>query len=166
MSILAALSPYKLAAEIAVFSALAAGVAYGFHQYSEHEREIGRQEIRAADAKQLQDAKDAALAQERFYQTQLNEANKHATEREQTIRALAAASGAAYGGLRDTIATISNGLSTASADALRNTSRAYGVVFAECAGRRDSLAEDLERSNSEKQQLIEAWPHAKEARSR
>lgn len=152
------LARYLRAIEALAALALVAGICWGAHLFLEHERDIGRNEVRAEYAKQLDEAKDAALAKERFYQSQLNEANQHAAEREQTIRALAASNGAAYGGLQNTVATISNSLSAASADALRNTARAYGVVFAECAGRRQTMAVDLERANSEKRTLIEAWP--------
>jgi uncharacterized protein YlxW (UPF0749 family) len=157
-AILLRLAPYKLAFEIAIFGALAAGVLYGAHQFLEHERDIGRNEVRAEYAKQLAEAKDAARQREQQLQSQVNEANQHAQERDQTIQALAARAGVSTSGLRDTIAAIGNSMSGATADALRNTARAYGEVLAECATRRGELAVTAEKFNSEKRTLIEAWP--------
>jgi hypothetical protein len=157
-ALLLRLAPYKLAFEIMVFGALAAGVLYGAHQFLEHERDIGRNEVRAEYAKQLADAKDAARVRELQLQSQVDEANQHAHERDQTIQALAARAGVSTNGLRDTIAAIGNSMSSATADALRNTARTYGDILAECAARRGELAVKAEKINSEKRALIEAWP--------
>jgi hypothetical protein len=157
-ALLLRLAPYKLAFEILVFSALAAAVIYGAHQFLEHERDIGRDEVRAEYAKQLAEAKDAARLREQQLQSQVDEANQHAHERDQTIQSLAARAGVSTSGLRDTIAAIGNSMSGATADALRNTARAYGEILAECAARRGELAVTTEKLNSEKRTLIEAWP--------
>jgi hypothetical protein len=60
--------------------------------------------------------------------------------------------------LRDTIAAIGNSMSSATADALRETTRTYGKLLTTCDGEQRSLGEELERTNSEKRSLIEAWP--------
>jgi hypothetical protein len=165
MSILDALSPYKLGAEIIVFGALAAGATWGIHMGLEHERDIGRNEVRAEYAKQLQEAKDAAQQRETELTTQRDKAIENANQRDQTIQALAARAGVSSNGLRDTIAAIGNSMSSATADALRQTARTYGDVLAECAARRGELGLEAEKLNSEKRTLIEAWPtnHAQEA---
>jgi hypothetical protein len=165
MSILDALSPYKLGAEIIVFGALAAGAAWGIHMGLEHERDIGRNEVRAEYTKQLQEAKDAARQRETELTTQRDKAIENANQRDQTIQALTARAGVSSNGLRDTIAAIGNSMSSATADALRQTARTYGDVLAECAARRGELAVEAEKLNSEKRTLIEAWPanHAQEA---
>ena len=156
----AGLARYKLAAEILVFGALAAAVLWGAHEFLEHERDIGRNEIRAEwQAQQLKD-EQAARAREAQFATQLQEANAHATEREQTIRTLAAAAGRSSDSLRGTIDAIGNQLSGATVDAIRATARTYGQLLAACDGQQRSMAEDAERLNSEKRQLIEAWPRA------
>lgn len=159
-ALLLRLAPYKLFYEIAVFGALAVAALYGIHLGLEHERDIGRNEVRAEYAKQLADAKDAARHREQQLQTQVNEANRHAQERDQTIQALAARAGVSTSSLRDTIAAIGNSMSGATADALRNTARAYGEVLAECAARRGELAVTAEKLNSDKRTLIEAWPQS------
>jgi hypothetical protein len=60
--------------------------------------------------------------------------------------------------LRDTIAAIGERLSSATADALRQTSRTYGQLLAACDSEQRSMAEEAERANSDKRTLIEAWP--------
>lgn len=157
-ALLLRLAPYKLAFEIAIFGAFAAAVLYGAHMGLEHERDIGRNEVRAEYAKQLADAKDAARQREQQLQSQVNEANQHAQERDQTIQALAARAGMSTNSLRDTIAAIGGSMSSATADALRNTARTYGDILAECAARRGELAVTAEKLNNEKRTLIEAWP--------
>lgn len=152
------LSPYKLLMEIIVIGALAGGVAWGVHQFLEHERDIGRKEVQARwDTQTAKDVETARAETERLAKV-AEVAEKNGATREQTIRTLAAAAGTASLGLRDTITTISGSMSNATADALRSTITAYGDVLKECSGRRRAVAEEAERINSEKQTLIEAWP--------
>jgi len=158
VSILDALSPYKLVAEIAVIGGLAAGAAYGIHMGLEHERDIGRNEVRAEYAKQLQEAKDAARQRETELTAQRDKAIENAQERDQTIQSLAARAGVSSNGLRDTIAAIGNSMSSATADALRQTARTYGQLLAACDSEQRSMGEEADRANSEKRTLIEAWP--------
>lgn len=149
---------YLRFAEILAGLAIVAGICWGAHEFLEHERDIGRNEVRAQDAKDLAAVKEAARQRETELRTQRDDAISKGNEREQTIRSLAASNGAAAVGLRDTVASISSSMSSYSADTLRSLTSAYGVVFAECAARRAGLAEEAERLNSEKQTLIDAWP--------
>jgi hypothetical protein len=57
---LAALAPYKLAAEIAMFGALAAGAAFGIHQLLEYDRDIGGAEVQLRWNKQITADTEAA----------------------------------------------------------------------------------------------------------
>jgi hypothetical protein len=157
-ALLLRLAPYKLAFEILVFGALAAGVVYGAHQVLEHEREIGRQEVRAEWDQQIAKDKEAARAQTDDWRAQRDTAATEGAKREETIRSLAATSAAAAGSLRDAVAKINGAVPNYSADALRALSSTYGQLLEECAGRRRELAEETERINSEKRTLIEAWP--------
>lgn len=155
---IAFLAQYKLAAEIAILGALVAGVAYGGHCLLEHERDIGRNEIRAQWDKQIADDKEAARIRSAELQAQRDAAVTEGTKRDETIRTLAVSSAAATGSLRDAIAKINSAVPNYSADALRALASAYGDVLAECQGRRTEVAEEAERLNSEKRTLIEAWP--------
>jgi hypothetical protein len=152
------LSRYKLLLEIIVIGALAVGVVASIHQFLEHEREIGRQEVRAEWDRQIAKDKEAARAVTEAWRTQREAATTEGAKREETIRSLAASSAAATGSLRDAIAKINRAVPDYSADALRALTSTYGKLLEECSGRRREVAEEAERLNSEKRTLIEAWP--------
>jgi len=152
------LAPYKLWIELAVIGAVLAGAAVMFHNFLEHERDIGRNEVRAEYTQKFQEAKDQAAQREALLRAQVDIASKGGNDREQTIKTLAAAAGNASIGLRDTTKNISNSLSSLTADALRSVAGTYGIILGECQERRGGLAEEAERLNSEKRTLIEAWP--------
>lgn len=162
MGVLAFFSPYKLAIEIALIGSLAAGAVFGVHQFLEHERQIGRDEVQGKwDA---QTAKDiaAARAREADLIKQRDDAITNGAKRDETIRTLASAAGASSVGLRDSVAAaVGRSVSSATADALRDTTRTLGGILVECEGRRRGVAETAERLNSEKQTLIDAWPKPK-----
>lgn len=163
MSILTALAPYKLAAEIAVFGALAGAVIFGVHEFLEHERDIGRAEVQARWDKQDYADKEAARVRTAEMATQATTAANQGVKREETIQTLAAATAtaaAAAGGLRDAVAKINRGVPGFSADALRSLTSTYGELLTECQGRRADVSLEAERLNSEKRTLIEAWPVA------
>lgn len=158
MSLLDALSPYKLIAEIAVVGSLAAGAMVGVHQFLERERDIGRQEVQARwDA---QTAKDvlAARAKDAENKTRIDDAEKNGATREQTIRTLAAASGNAAIGLRDTLATIRSGVPSATIGSLGQSVAALSAVLTDCTGRYQGMAKIADRHASDAQKLSEAWP--------
>lgn len=158
MSILDALSPYKLLAEITVIGALAVGAVIGVHQFLEHERDIGRNEVRAEYAVKLADAKEVARIREVELTTQRDEAVSHANERDQTIRTVAAGGAAASLGLRDTLAGIRNGVPSATIEALRQSTAALANVLTDCQGKYRGLAEIADRHASDSKTLSDGWP--------
>jgi hypothetical protein len=158
VTVLTALSPYKLVAEIVVFGAMAVGAVVGVHMFLEHERNIGRNEIRAEWDKQIAVDKEAARLRTVEWETQRGTAVTEGVKREETIQKLATATAAASGGMRDAVAKINRGVPDYSGDALRALTSTYGQLLAECVGRRTEVAVEAERLNSEKRTLIEAWP--------
>jgi hypothetical protein len=160
MSILDALAPYKIVAEIVVFGALAGGVTYGVHEFLEHERDIGRAEVRALWDKQTAADKDAARKQEADFATRLDEATKNGADREETIRTLVAASGNANLGLRDTLAAIRSGVPGGTVETLGKSVATLSTVFADCAGRYQAMAATADRHASDAKTLSDAWPTA------
>jgi hypothetical protein len=158
MSIVTALAPYKLAAEIMVFGALASGVAFGIHEFLEHERDVGRAEVQALWDKQIAADKEAARMRTDQMAAQVTAATTNGAKRDETIQALAATVAASSGSLRDAIAKVNGGVPGLSADSLRALAGTYGQLLAECQGRRAEVAGEAERLNSEKRTLIEAWP--------
>jgi hypothetical protein len=161
IAVLAArLAPYKLLFEILIIGAMALGAVIAAHDFLEHERDIGRQEVQARWDHQVAIDKAAAAAQTAAWQSQLQAATTDGAKREETIRSLAASSAAAAGGLRDAVAKINGAVPNYTADALRTLTSTYGQLLEECAGRHREVAEEAERLNSEKRILIEAWPRA------
>lgn len=158
MNPLSFLAPYKLLFEILLIGALAGGVMYGVHQLLEHERDIGRNEVRAEYAVKLAEVKDAAHRRETELITQRDEAVKNANDREQTIRTVAAGGAAASIGLRDTIASIRDSVSSATNEALGKSVVSLSTVLTDCQGRYRALAERADRHANDARTLDEAWP--------
>lgn len=146
--------PAEILAVLAIFGVLVLGVVVA----AEHQREIGRTEVRAEWDRANLAGEKAAADKERLWQGQVNLATKGGNDREEAIKTMAGAASGAAVGLRNATAEINRALSSYSADALRSVASAYGDVFTECQDRRRELATESERLNSEKQTLIEAWP--------
>lgn len=156
--LIAALGRYKLLFEIVLIGALAAGAIFGIHQFLEHERDIGRAEVRAEYATKLAEAKEAARKREAELTTQRDEAVSHANERDQTIRTVAAGGAAASLGLRDTLAGIRNGVPSAAVETLRQSTATLATVLGDCQARYRELAEKADRHASDSKTLSDAWP--------
>jgi aspartokinase len=156
--IVAFLARYLRIAEALAALAIVACIAWGWHSLLEHERDIGRAEVRAEYVKQLAEAKGAARQREAELIAQRDKAIENGQVRDQTIRTLAARAGVSSSSLQDAITAIGERLSSATADALRQTTRTYGQLLAACDGEQRSMAEEADRANSEKRTLIEAWP--------
>lgn len=152
------LQKYLRFAELLAGTAIICGAFFGAHHYIQSERAEERKIVVGEYEKKLQEQKDLAEQERKLMQGQVDLATKGGKEREDTIRNLAAANTAAATGLRDTARAISGSLSGLSGDALRSLAGAYGNILGECQGRRNGLAEEAERLNSEKRTLIEAWP--------
>jgi hypothetical protein len=156
--ILLALTRYKLPLELLAAFALLAGLLYGFHEFCERERDIGRNEARAEYAQKLVEAKAAADKREKELQGQVADAVDKGYEREQTLRTVAAGSSAASAGLRDALGTIRNGVPSATVDALRDSTSTLTTVLADCTGRYRALAEIADRHASDTKTLTDSWP--------
>ena len=157
-ALLTRLAPYKLLFEILVIGGLAAGAVIAVHDFLEHERDIGRQEVQARWDHQVAIDKATAAAQAADWQSRLQAATTEGANREETRRSLSASAAAATNSMRDTITRINGAVPGYSVDALRALASTYGQLLAECQGRRTEVAEEAERLNSEKRTLIEAWP--------
>lgn len=103
-ALFARLAPYKLMFEILVIGGLAAGAMVAVREFLEHERDIGRNEVKARWDKRTAADKLAAAAQAVDWTARLTVSTTDGTKREDTIRSLAASAAAATGGMRDTIA--------------------------------------------------------------
>lgn len=155
---MATLSRYKLVAEIIVFGALAIGVVWGIHEFLEHEREIGRAEVRKEWKEQEVAAKEASRIRETELLKQRDDAVAKRDEREITIRNLAAGSSAASLSLRDTLNAINTGVPTATIETLRQSTATLSTVLNECQARYRGLAEKADRHANDAKTLDDAWP--------
>lgn len=154
------LSPYKLMIEIAVFGMLMAGVAYGAHVFLEHERQIGRDEIKAEYTAKENEALKAAAAETAAMQKQRDDAIDQARKRDELIKTLVTANSAASGELRDTISELGRSMSSASADAVRQSLGVVGRTLADCTAKYIDMAANAATANSDKKTLMGAWPKA------
>jgi hypothetical protein len=158
MSILDALSPYKLGAEIIVIGSLAAGAFYGAHQFLEHERDIGRAEVQARwDAQKVAD-KLAADKQEKDWREKYDAAINQGAENAKTLRTAATAAAASSDSLRNTIATLRNSLPSASAETARAYASAAAALLAKCEGEYRQLGQAAQGHSNDAATLSAAWP--------
>lgn len=158
MNPLSLLAPYKLLIEIIVIGAIFAAISLAIHNFLNHEREIGRNEIRGEYAQKLAEAQAQAHQKELALTAQLNEAVKNGQEREQTLRAAATAAGNASLSLRDTLNSIRNGVPSATLDALRANTTTLAAVLTDCQGKYRDVAESADRHANDTKTLMEAWP--------
>lgn len=149
---------YLRVAELLGGLALIAGICWGVHEFLEHERDIGRDEVRTEYAQKLAEAKEAAKLREDDLRDQRDAAVNKGNEREQTLRTVAAGSTAASIGLRDALGTIRDSVSGATIEALRNSTATLSTVLEDCQGRYRSLAEVADRHASDAHTLSDAWP--------
>lgn len=150
------LLPYKIIAGALLMAAL----SFGVHHFLEHERDIGRAEVRALWDAQIAKDKEAARIETDRLATQSAEAAKNGANREQTIRTLAAAAGNANIGLRDTLANVRSNVPGATIEALGKSVATLSTVFADCAGKYQEMAVIADRHASDTRTLEEAWPTA------
>lgn len=152
------LGRYKIALEILLACALGLWVVREVHVFLEHERDIGRKEVQALWDKQTDADKEQARIKTAELESQKAEAEKNGASREQTIRTLAAATGSASNGLRDTLATIRGSVPGASTETLAKSVATLTIVLAECQGRYSAMAERADRHASDAKTLSDAWP--------
>lgn len=158
MSILDALSPYKLLIEIAVIGSLAAGVVWGVHEFLEHERDIGRKEVQARwDAQKLAD-QTASDKMEKEWREKYDAAVNLGAENVKIARASATTANASADSLRNTNATIVKLIPGASAETARAYASAYQTVFNDCVGKYKELGETAQGHYIDAATLDAAWP--------
>jgi hypothetical protein len=157
-ALLLRLAPYKLAAEILIFGALAVGAAVWAHQFLEHERDIGRQEVQTRWDQQKAADKLAAERQEKDWREKYDVAINLGSENAKALRTDAAAARAAADGLRSTTDKLGQFLAGASAETARKYATAYQAVFADCVGRYRSMGEAAQGHANDAATLSAAWP--------
>ena len=166
MSILDAISPYKLLIEIAVIGSLFAGASFEVHKFLEHERDIGRAEVQQRwDAQKLLD-KQAADRQEAAWKEKYDLALKTGVENAQTLLRESAAAHAAADSLRSTNASLQQLLSTATAETARKYASAYANVFNDCVGQYQAMGQAAQGHANDARIISDAWPEVKVDRTK
>ena len=154
------MSEYIGIIKAAIIAAAISAVLLGVHRFMAAEQQEGYDRAVAEYTARQVIAEQSARKVEQELRKQLEDARNAATERENTIRASAAAAGAASASLRDTLASIRNGVPGATAASLANSVVALATVFEQCQGRYRGMAEIADRHASDVKTLIDAWPSA------
>jgi uncharacterized protein YhaN len=152
------IAQYKRWFEIGTIALVIIGALWGFHAFSERQREIGRNEIRLewreAEVKRIE-AENKLLAVQNAAR---DIANKEGQEREKAINNAFAANSAALVSLRGTISNQQAQLATANIETLRRYSSTASAVFAECAAEYSEMAKEAARGYNAARTLDQAWP--------
>ena len=150
------LSPQIL--KVIAFATLLFAIWMGF-EYAQHRAEQRGYNIAQNEYTQKAlIASEAARKRERELQTQMEIAQHEARSREVSINAAADAARAESNGLRRELTTISDRLSKASADSLRQYARTANVVLQQCIDRYSELANKADKHASDTLMLQQAWP--------
>lgn len=138
--------------------ALLAAIVFGVNSFLEHERDIGRNEVRAEWALQKLADKAAAEKIEKEWRTKYDTAVNQGSKNVQALRTAVAVAGSANVGLLDTIAELNKQLAVGSTDTARQHAAAYQAVFADCVGKYRGMAEAAQGHANDARTLSEAWP--------
>lgn len=141
--------------------AVTLALVWAGYSYVQGEREEVRVQVQGEYMVQLAEAKAEALATERELTSQRDNAIKGRDEREKANRTLAAAATTASNSLRDTLASIRNGLSSDSDETVRNRADTLAVLLGECTREYRSLGESADRHANDVQTFDQAWPVVK-----
>jgi hypothetical protein len=152
------LARYKLPAEILALIALVVGAVYGAHQFLEHERDIGRQEVQGRWNEQKAADKLAADKQEKDWREKYDAAINLGSENAKALRTDANAARVASDRLRDTNQSLQQLLAGATAETARKYATAYQAVFTDCVGRYRAMGETAQGHANDAATLSAAWP--------
>lgn len=138
-----------------VAALLAAAIFYVNRYLSSVEQRGYDRAVVEYQAKLITAQNDAIIERNRL-QGLVEAAIKGRSQREETIRKSAAATGALVTGVRNELDTLRDGLSTATVDALRHATAALAIVFGSCTERYSGLAEKADRHASDVRAMMEA----------
>lgn len=160
MSFLGKLNPYAWLLDVVVIGGVVVGGGYGFHLFCEHEREIGRQEVRAEDARLAQVEEEANRKIESFQTNNVVKAQNDATKRDEVLNSVLTASGKSSDRLRNALQAIGSGVPSADTEALRSQVTALTAVLNKCQSEYRAMGANADAHASDVQTLSDAWPSA------
>lgn len=144
--------------KVAACAALAAILLISFNIWESMIESRGYDRAKSEYTQKALIATQAARARETELQTQLQVAQNEARKREADLAIAADSARAERDGLRDELTSISDRLSRASADSLRQYARTANAILQECTDRYSELAAKADRHASDTLMLKEAWP--------
>lgn len=144
--------------KVAAYAALAAILLISFNIWESKIESRGYDRAKSEYTQKALIATQAARARETELQTQLQVAQNEARKREADLAIAADSARAERDGLRDELTTISDRLSRASADSLRQYARTANAVLQECTDRYSELARKADGHASDALMLTQGWP--------
>lgn len=163
MSLLDALSPYKLLVEVAVVGSIVIGIGVAIHGFLEHEQGIGAAKVQALWDQQKAIDSAAAEKTEKEWREKYDQAVSKGSENAQTLQREAAATRIAADSLRSTNATLQQLLSSANAETARKYAATYANVFNDCVARYQTMGAAAQGHANDAAILSAAWPQSQVA---
>lgn len=142
--------------------AIVAGIIFGVNMFLDYEQGIGYDRRTAEYTVQENADLKKALEETARLNKVIKEADDAAKIREAQITKLAAANTALLGKLRNTTANIDALVPSATADALRGATRAYGGLFTDCRAAFEGMGRAASGHRSDVKKLSESWITKKE----
>lgn len=146
--------PWKLLG----YAALIGGAAYAVHWHAESNYKRGYDARDAIAVKAELAATEKALKTTNAWQAAVDVANKRGEDREKKLLADNAAARGAADGLRNELTGLRARIPHLTEEAVRRYADTASVVLGECTAAYSELAGTLDKVDSDRQRLEEAWP--------
>lgn len=132
-------------------------ILFGINMFLDYEQGIGYDRRTAEYTVQENADLQKALKETERLNNVIKEADDAAKIREAQLAKLAASNTALLGKLRATTANIDALVSSATADALRNATRAYGGLFTDCRAAFEGMGRAAAGHRSDVKKLSDSW---------
>lgn len=143
--------------KLALAAAAVAAILFGISMFLDYEQGIGYDRRTAEYTAQENKDLKAAVAETIRLNNVIKEASDAAKIREAEYAKLAATNAALLGKLRTTTANIDALVSSATAAALRDATRAYGRLFTECRAAFEEMGRAATGHRSDVKKLTDSW---------
>ena len=141
-----------------IVAVISTALVVGYSWFVNHQQKIGYDQRTAEYVLQENQDLKAALAETARLNHIIEKAQDEAKQREETNRVLSLRNASLLGKLRNADARINELVSSASADALRDATRAYAGLFAECRTDFEALGRSAAGHLNDVRTLQASWP--------
>lgn len=149
-------TPFVL--KVIAIGLLIAGLIYGYNVFVHTQQQIGYDRRSGEYTKQENKELKAALLETDRLNSIIKEAQSEAKKREEANRVLSVRNAGLLSKLRDTDASINTLVSSASAEALRNATRAFNSLFGECREDFEAMGRAAAGHLIDVKKLDGSWP--------